>query len=319
MAKRFGYKGKYANDAPKKNKKAMPLLFLVVGVALLCLMSGILAKYIKTTDDPGNQVGAKDFYFTIDLFKVVDSEPEQDDENQIVERTFGLYGGGQNQLNFKVQNFFDDLRINGEEITYTISYETTDGLAAVLTNTTTNEVIDAKKADITLVAGESGTSHTYNIKATSDPIPEGSKMIVTVEATKPYAKKMVLTVELHPEQYDVLYRLEDVAGQSYAKLIIMAGVAVDAEKLNIDWSAINTSGNVLQIDTTNTKILGEDKSLDGTNDPGTGYLSKATNAVALNENESVAIYFFKADPSQDYTIEDTVAALTDGKYQIIIK
>lgn len=301
MAKRFGYKGKYKTTARKNGKKAMPLLFLVAGIALLCLISGIAAKYIQKTDDPGNQVGAKDFYFTVDLFA---AEAEAD-ENRIVEKRVDLYGSGQRELNFTVQNFFDELRINGDAISYTIRYETTGGVAAQLTK---DSVAVTSGTTYTMAAGSS-VEHTFKIAATTADIPEGSAMVVTVESTAPYNKTMVLTVALNPQQYDVLYRLEDEPNTNSAKLVIMAGKTIAVNELVLDWSAINAGGNVLQIDSTNGAFL---PNMTG------GYAKTATNTKEIAEGASIAIYFFKADPSKNYTIPNTIAPLSEGKYQIVI-
>lgn len=300
MAKRFGYKGKYESTAHKNGKKAMPLLFLVAGIALLCLISGIAAKYIQKTDDPGNQVGAKDFYFTVDLFAAEGEE----DENRIVEKRVDLFGAGQRELYFTVQNFFDELRVNSDEIEYTVSYTTSDGLTA-----TVHEPNASLQSGPYKLTGGTASERTFVITATGDIPDEGAEVVVTIQSTAPYNKTMVLTVGLNPQEYDVLYRLEDEPATNSAKLIIMAGKRIQAGELLLDWSAINASGNVLQIDSTNGIFLPDTTG---------GYAKTATNTKEIEEGASIAIYFFKLDPSINYMIGDTVAQLSGGKYQVVI-
>ena len=303
MARNNKRGGRYASAPQKSKKRAMPLLFAVAGIALLCLIGGIAAKYIQTTDEPGNQIGAKDFYFTMDLFKVDEAYPEDTDENAIVERQVHLYGTSQKELVFKVQNFFDEFRVNADPITYTVTYTTSPGL-----NATVHEENASVQSSYTL-SGGSQASQTFYVTATGS-VTDGAQVVVTVKSTAPYTKTMVLTVVLHPQQEDVLYRVEDEVGANHAKLIIMASKALAADAIQVDWSAINGSENALQIDSTNAYM-----------NPVIGSASFAKTAVSkkvINQDESITVYFFKADPSMNYSMPNTVAALSGGKYQVIM-
>lgn len=303
MARRNKRGGRYANAPQKSKKRAMPLLLAVVGIALLCLIGGIAAKYIKTTDEPGNQIGAKDFYFTLDLFKVDEAYPEDTDENAIVARQIHLYGAGQNSLTFKVQNFFDEFRVNADPITYTVTYTTSPGL-----NATVHEENASVQSSYTL-SGGTQASQTFYVTATGG-VTDGAQVVVTVKSTVPYTKTMVLTVVFHPQQEDVLYRIEDKAGDNHAELIIMASKTLAADAIQVDWSAINGSTNALQIDSTNAymdPVIGSG-----------GFAKTAVSKKVINQDESITVYFFKADPSQDYSMPNTPAELNGGKYQVIL-
>jgi len=299
---------RYCGKHAKKSKGKVMSLLLVIGIALVCLVGGIAARYIHSEDYRGNQVGAKDFYFGIDVLTTGDS-----DENRVLEREFGLYGSDQTQFHFSVQNFFDSLRVNQEDISYTISCA-----GAVLKH---DSGTVSSGSEFTLTAG-SQQSHAFWIEMT-DP-NDGDTATVTVSSSSPYRKEMTLRVIAHPQSYPVLYRIEDAPGRNYAKLVVMAGIAVEAQTLDIDWSAVNTpeAGNVLQIDTTNTYIItADDLDLDGQNTDlsATGsYLSSATNTVKIKENGSIAVYFFKTDTAADYSQEDTPVELSNGVYSIII-
>ena len=295
-------------------KKAVPLLVLAVVVGLSCLIGGLAAKYVVTDTKEGNQVSANDFYFSIDLLAATDQYAGQD-ENLITERTVELFGTTQTSLTFKVRNFFDDLRINPKDINYTISYKADSGVPATITSG--GSKVTSGSA-YTLTAGSQDFDE-FTVSAPNNQV-EGGKITVTVASSSPYTKTMTLTVILHPQQYDVLYRVEDNAGDPYATLIIMAGKpnGVAAGAINMDWSAINASANVLQVDTTNT-FVNSGTLVGGVNENDNSYLTSILSVQKIDENGSVAIYFFKQDPNQDYSMPDTIAEAVDGVYQVILE
>lgn len=294
-------------------KRAVPLLCVAAGVVLLCFVGGITAKYVATDNRDNNQISANDFYFSIDMLSATDQYAGQD-ENTITERTFDLYGSTQTSMTFKVRNHFDELRINPADITYTVSYTADANVPAVL-----------KSGDETVTSGTfytltGGTvdSDTFTISAPDNTV-EGGKITVTVASSVPYVKTMTLTVVLHPQKYDVLYRVEDAAGDPYATLIIMAGKAggVEAGNINVDWSTINATANILQVDTTN-KFVNKTGVLTGVNENDNSFLKSFVSTDDIGEKGSVAIYFFKADPSRNYSMPDTVAEAVEGVYQVIL-
>lgn len=293
-------------------KRAVPLLALAVVVVVLCFVGGLRAKYVAIDEHEKNQFSANDFYFSIDLLAATD-QYAGDDENEITEREIHLYGAGQNRLTFQVRNFFDDLRVNPADITYTVSYSA--NVSAELT-VGGNQVTSG--ASYTL-SKNSKDYDEFTISAPNNTV-EGGKITVTVASTVPYVKTMTLTVVLHPQQYDVLYRVEDNAGDPYARLIVMVGKpeGVQVGKINVDWSAINATSNILQVDSTNTfvnlsGVHGENE-MDDTNN----FVQKFTSKEVVDGNGSVAIYFFKKYPDQNYSMANTVAKEVNGVYQVIL-
>ncbi len=282
-------------------KKAMSALLIVLGIALVCFIGVIAAKYISQETYPGNQIGAKDFYFTIDTFL----EDEQD-ENTVLTKQVDLYGATQDSYTFHVVNAYDALRINQEDIHFNITCETAgvtlrdDGGAAVSSN------------GYTLLGGESN-SQCFTL--TFDQLTDNKMAEIVVTSTLPYEKIMRLQVVAHPQDYAVLYRVEDEPGKTYARLVVMAGVDVAAGELDIDWSGINTTENTLQIDTTDTDILNQVS--DVGSDPG-AFMTSATNNDDIAADGSISVYFFKADPSQNYAIDDTPVVKNGSKYPIHI-
>ena len=294
-------------------KRTVPLLALAVVVVLLCLVGGLAAKYVVVDNKDDNQISANDFYFSIDLLSATDQYAGQD-ENKITERTIHLYGATQTSLSFKVRNYFDDLRINPADITYTISYKATAGVPAVL-ESGNSQVTSG--ASYTLTHGTQDFDE-FVVSAPNNTV-EGGEIEVTVASSVPYVKTMTMTIVLHPQKYDVLYRVEDSVDSPYATLIIMAGKhdGVAAGKINVDWSAINTTANVLQVDTTNT-FVNKSGELTGVGVNNGEHLKSFVSKEALGELGSVAVYFFKADPSKNYSMPDTVAKAVGDVYQVIL-
>ena len=294
-------------------KRTVPLLALAVVVVLLCLVGGLAAKYVVVDNKDDNQISANDFYFSIDLLSATDQYAGQD-ENKITERTIHLYGATQTSLSFKVRNYFDDLRINPADITYTISYTADSGVPAVL-ESGNSQVTSG--ASYTLTHGIQDFDE-FVVSAPNNTV-EGGEIEVTVASSVPYVKTMTMTIVLHPQKYDVLYRVEDSVDSPYATLIIMAGKqdGVAAGKIKVDWSAINTTANVLQVDSTNT-FVNKSGELTGVGVDNGEHLESFVSKEAIGELGSVAVYFFKADPSKNYSMPDTVAEAEGDVYQVIL-
>lgn len=271
-------------------KRALPALLLVAGVVSVCLVGGLVAKYVASVSRSDNQIGANDFYFSIDLLEAQAGE----DENQILEREVALYGAGQNSLNFSVRNFFDDLRISGKDIPYTITWP-----EAVVTVKQGGAV--ASGGTLTGM-GQDQDDYTLSFIDTT----QDGEATVTVSSTAPYAKTMTLKVVFHAETYDVLYRVEDAPGNAYANLIVMVGKedGVNKGQLRFLWDQ-----NLLQIDCTNTHVVelnnGELTVPAGVN------AGNIVSSQSVDESGSISILFFKTDMSQDYSKENTVVT-ADG-------
>ena len=291
-------------------KKAMTALLIVLGIALVCFVGVIAAKYLSSTSFSGNQIGAKDFYFTIDTFL-----EDTKDENELVEKSVNLYGSGQQSYTFSVLNYYDALRVNQQDITFTTTYRASGSINASLTS----NGADANGGSFQL-NGEDAASHQFTVTFI-DGVTDGDWVEVTVTSSAPYEKVMKLIVYYNPQEYKVLYRVEDEPGKTYSKLVVTTSVAIEKNSLTIDWSDVNATENALQIDTTDTDILLQSHIASNyqINDVTKEYMVRATNDNAITADGSISIYFFKADPSKNYSILDTEAVeISAGTYQINI-
>lgn len=284
-------------------KKAMPMLFLAVGIAFVCLVGGLVAKYVVSIPHGDNQIGANNFYFTLDLFDA-DEEFIGQDENRIVSRTVEFHGESQTALTFTVQNFMDELRISGKDIAYTLSWEGNISVAQG-----GNAVANGSGHTLT---GGAQAAHAFT--ATLTDTTEEQTATVSIRSSSPYSKDLTLTIRFYPETYDVLYRVEDAPGNPYADLIVMVGKenGAAAEAINFDWSAASDG---LQMDSTNTYIV-RDYNGELIFPVPSGYT--LPNTKAIGENGSISILFFKTDPSKNYAMPDTVAQLSAGIYQVVL-
>jgi len=265
-----------------------------------------LQKYLANSGYQDNQVVPKTFYFTVDMLG--DTVPGSQEHPSTQE--FNIYGGGAKTLTFNVQNYFDDTRINAEEITYTasISNESTfnDGLSLKYGGNAATEQ--------TMAGGEK-TSHEYTLD-----FPGGYKdedrVIVTVASSMPYKKTLTLVFKLHDHKAPVSYRVEDRVGSNYATLYLMFNEDVDKGNMEVVWSSL---AEEIFVDTTSEYILDDNLTLT-TNNPATqgGTLETATITKDMKTESSILIYFFKADPSKDYSTlplgEDQAADKSESKY-----
>lgn len=280
------------------------IALLCVFITSLSLLTGVFAKYMKELRSVNNQIRANDFYFTIDILG---------DTNEYTQlsRDINLYGTDSKTVFFTVQNYFDDLRINDEAIKYTV--------AASCDNDAYTAYSLTGAASGTLPASAQ-TNEVYTLSipagyASTDGTP--TTVTVTVKSSSPYTKTMKLNFILNSSEADVTYRVEDNAGDAYATLIVMAGKAVNANAVTVDWSAVNATANVLQVDSVSKNILDSNVTLT-TNDT-TSYLKSATITKALAKQESVKIVFFKTDPTKNYSTNGDISAQeSNGKYTVTI-
>ena len=288
---------KFSEYRFKKNKKT--IIILVLAALLLCLFGGVTAAYVWKNVSYNNQLAARRFYFTVDLLG-------DTNEDSQLSRTIDLYGGTAKNFGFRVQNYFDTERISQVEANYTVSVRSSSTY-------TTGVKITSGGADVS-----ASTTHTLGMTNTAHKdfnvvIPagyqEGATVIVDIKATAPYVKNMSLVLMLHTSPAQVGYYVEDSAGSPYAKLVVLTTAQLDAGKLVVDWSGYNSSGNNLQLDMTNsyfiddsTGLLVHDHDNLGTNNG--SYLFTAKNTQVINAGGSMAVMFFKADPSQDYSLGD---------------
>ena len=113
---------------------------------------------------------------------------------------------------------------------------------------------------------------------------------------------------LHTYEHRVSYLVSDSAGSPYMELFVTSHYgAIDPGNLKIDWSEVNGSANMLQIEPWDY-VLDPDFSLttnapvDGVNAKN-GYLFSIVNTVKINMGETVVFRFYKVDSSLDYESE----------------
>ncbi len=295
------------------NKKYLTWAIPLIAFGLfLALFEGISAKYIFNRDYYDNQAHARDAYVTIDILG---------DTNELdqLTRTIELYGGGKQTFAFAVQNYFDELRVSTDRTEYSISVESEiDGVPAGYTGWSITRNQAAMNTAASVLAGGSMKQDQY-LLTMNDGYENGTEVTVTVAATRPYTKTMVLKFILYTDKADVFYRVEDSAGQAYATLVVMSGVEIGAEGLAVNWGSVNHSSNLLQVDTTDRYVHDSDMTLT-TNNPGTGFLTQFTCTRKIEKDSSIQIYFFKKDMTKDYSTEkDLPVTKTNNIYTIYIR
>ncbi len=297
------------NAKNKRNRliAAVSILALVI----LSVAGVVYAKYVFQKDYEDSLIKAESFYFTVDLLG--DSNAPEKTTKEI-----HIYSGNK-EVSFTVQNFFDSLRINQEDIQYTVSYTViSDDPSAPLSGVTLKRGTTPVTDDPITLTGVSAKEETYSLYIPNG-YTNGDKIQVTVTSQTPYQKTMIMTFVLHTYEYELEYVLEDHVGSPYATLTLMTNVAIDAKKITVDCSAFNTTQYVLQVDTTNEYVLDPDSTLT-TNNPGNGYLSQFKITSALKVRESISIKLLKTDMSMNYSIGRAgINHGNDGTYTIILE
>ena len=267
------------------------ITFFLLVLSVLSLTIGIAARYLYIKVAKPGEVVARDFYFTVDLLG---------DTNELsdLEKEINLFGGGEKTVTFNVQNFFDELRVNEKDIVYTASV-TTDYNAYKGVPELTSSVDDTLPASV-----KTSDAYTLTLPVGYEQTGVPTKVTVTVRSSKPYVKEMKLHFLLHSTPAPVSYRVEDNAGDPYATLIVMAHETIAKGLIQIDWSQVNQTSNMLQIDTTSPQVI-DGMVLAGDNNPSSqnGYLKTVTTTKPLAAGASMQIYFFKSDPTQNYSTD----------------
>lgn len=295
-------------------KKKIIIALSILLLLVLMISTPIMAKYIISKQTQISITSDK-FYFTTDLLGdtyIGDS----------LSKTYNLYGGDDKEVSFQVQNYYDDFRITGSDVKYDISYE-----VILPTGSTYDKSNVSLKVDDTLVNQTNGLKNitlTKNSKS-SDKITlnvgkgtagneysDKTTVVVTVESTSPYSKKMTLTFVFNTFESEFSYYIVDSVNSLYAELFVLSNVDIDVKKLKIDLSNVNSSSDVLLSDYTNTYLI-----TDGVV-PSYQSSKEVYNTVKINAGEAIAIKFFKTDISKDYSINEIKANSEGGIFNVII-
>jgi hypothetical protein len=155
---------------------------------------------------------------------------------------------------------------------------------------------------------------TLNIPAyQTNKYKDGTCITITLTSTAPYEKSIELNFILSTEETALKYRIEDSENSPYANLILMNYAVIEGSQNEITPSL--TWPKELSIDNTNIltyKYENEEFTQQENIEGRTGMLLNQ----GLNPGESVSIYFFKEDPSKNYSALTQVVSPNDGNYVI---
>lgn len=310
-------KNRYKEDRQLRHK----IYIGFVCVAVCCLFVGILAKYIYEKATQTSQITADKFYFTADILgdtKMVSNDGDEGTTYSFGERstsgTWYLYGASTHNIQIKVQNYFDELRINEQAITYkgNISVKDPQG-----NEVTTAKNLELKNGDTTFTEGtlqadnkQQSDTLTLAIPSHSDwQYKDGTTVTVTVQSTSPYKKTLTMKFILYATDTTMKYQINDSAGSPYAELILMTNVDADIQPY-LSWS------DELEIDNTNPLTFThngdqfvQQKGMEARN---------MQISQKLQSGRSESIYFFKNDTSKNYAKSETIVNPVNDKYTITI-
>ncbi len=276
-------------DKTKKKRIYIAILLLAL-VTVAAVSTAVYAKYVDNKEYVDNQVKAKNFYFTTDLF----------DSNEDITRDIHVRGVA--DIPFSVMNYFDDIRISDSTIDYKITLKSSEGVSgfALLDETLTKITLDSDNTTEEKTMS-SKAAHKYYLKIDDNTVFKNNDTIaIEIKTTGDslYSKTMTLNFILHDYEYDILYYYEDK--QNYTKLIVTSNVTVSPEDILIDWSSINASGNVFQVDTTSSYLLNSTNDGLATCNETSDYLEECYVTKEISSMQSFAIIFYKV-PSDDTT------------------
>lgn len=319
--------GKIKTDKNKYNKYIRKE-YLVLLLLACCLVGMLAAKYIRTFDSRINQADATEFYFSTDLTgdPTMVSETGESGYNfeDVQNGTWTLYGGGEHEIEINVRNYYDELRVMDQDITYKTEVTSVPADGG---NTYDVSKVEFKTAETPseseyTLGKDTQKDHKWTLKIpsyNSSAYDDGTVVKVTIQSTSPYVRTMELNFELYSVDTSLKYEVKDSPGSLYAELVIMTNL-------------ITTNEGESQNDTVQPTIIWpEDLSIDNTNDltftdaPDfkqqagmTDRRMKTSQSLKVGRSES--IYFFKTDKNKNYSTDGTVVVTpVSGTYSIELK
>ena len=312
----------------KREEKSSSKPIIVAGIIVtLALIMGVSAKYLmKFLSDTG-EITADKFYFTSDLLGDQTMMPTSGEISSnyqyedVQKGEWHLYGGGAHEISFAIRNYADEKRVTQTDIVYTANViaqapdgKEIEGLVTLKSGENTNgtESLDGILSRTT----QNSNALTLSVKSSKDvPYAEGTKVIVTVESQTPYKKTMEFDFLLYTVDTYLSYAIKDSVNSPYAELFIMTNI--------VDGGSADTGGvqpylkwtSELSIDNTNSLTYTNE----GTFQPQVGIKDRNMQiSRELKAGESESIYFFKSNPKENYTTEQTRVGLEDDRYTINI-
>ena len=296
-------------------KRVGKLISVCILIALIGLTGALIARFVHNYKWEPGQITSKNFYFTVDLLgdtemiPVAENQSEHYSFGSDTEGTWQLYGGAEHNITIHVQNYYDSLRINEKDITYTVSSSVNPPSGSSYNGSiilsSTNGTLEHDKASTDAI--------TMTIPAyTTSPYEDKTNVQVEIKSTKPYTKIIKLNFELYQANADLRYRVIDSVGSPYAELVLMTYASSEITP-DITWP------NGLSIDNTNPLTYKADESGNGFTQQHIYNITadyQTTISRALNPGESETIKFFKDDISKNYSVSDKVVTQENGTYKI---
>ena len=293
-----------------KNRKIYILLITLLFAVVTTFCGFVVAKYIKEKQTD-LVVSSKKFFFTIDLLG--DTINDED-----LEKNYVLAGGDSKEITFYVQNYFDDYRICDLDVKYKVSMN----ILSTNPGFDSNTIVLSNLVDV---------EHTLNKNAKDLDkwvlsIPEGygnnTKIEINVKSSYPYVKEMKLVFSCMTYDKEYSYEVIDEINSPVAKLIVKTNVDIPASSLIIDFSSINITSNVLQIDLTNPYVV---DLVDGipvlnTNKLPVGetFYKSVVNTIKINAGEAIEIIFYKTDLTKNYSLTTISLDSVGGEFKVTI-
>ena len=287
-----------------KNKKIYIIFTILLLTVATTFCGYVVAKYIREKQSD-IVVTSKDFFFTVDLLG--DTINDED-----LSKSYVLAGGDSKEIIFYIQNYFDDYRICDTDVKYKVPMNITS------TNSSydSNSIVLSNQVDVEHLLNK----NTKDLDKWTLSIPEGygdnTKIEISIKSSSPYVKEMKLEFSCMTYDKEYSYEVIDEVNSPIAKLIVKTNVDIPAKSLIVDFSSINSTSNVLQIDVTNPYIiptLNTNKLPDGQT-----YYKSIVNTIKISAGEAIEIIFYKTDLSKNYSFETISLDSVDGKFIVTI-
>ena len=294
-----------------KNRKIY-ILFIVLLLAVATTFCGYVgAKYIREKQSD-IVVTSKDFFFTVDLLG--DTINDED-----LSKSYVLAGGDSKEIIFYIQNYFDDYRICDTDVKYKVSMNITS------TNSSydSNSIVLSNQVDVEHLLNK----NTKDLDKWTLSIPEGygnnTKIEISIKSSSPYVKEMKLEFSCMTYDKEYSYEVIDEVNSPIAKLIVKTNVDIPAKSLTVDFSSINSTSNVLQIDVTNPYIVDLVDGIPTLNTnklpDGQTYYKSIVNTIKISAGEAIEIIFYKTDLSKNYSKTSQSFDSIDNKFTVTIE
>lgn len=170
---------RYKHKTKKSNNNTLILFITILTIGIIGIIIGTKSKYVEKEEDT-HQVNTSNFYFESNTLSEEEKEFDYNDWN------------GQNKydIEFKISNYADELRISDDEIEYEISTQIIEPKSA--SNIQTECMINGETTNIGKFSKEQNKGKDDNIKVSittnGEQINDGVTLKITATAKSPYTK-----------------------------------------------------------------------------------------------------------------------------------